>query len=182
MNLEIFKYEIKFSSWGEIYAGLKRNWISVNDIFDIYKGNHVYEYDENRLVELYIAYDESLFKLLKTIKLFLEKDNDLRIVKNEDEIDKYFDYIPDEYWEIWKLEFLLKIKHNDFSKERKLKEIAALFHNFNFPDDWLSFIYYQPQKNNVPIGIEKLYKNMLIYTEDQIKIFQKNAKRKKVTK
>jgi hypothetical protein len=168
MNLRIFDYDIKFSSWGEIYLGLKQKWISPNDVFEICQAGRITPLNDDRVAKLYLSYEESLFKLFEILKEFIKEDQDPQIIKNEDELSDDYSYIPEQYWQIWKLEHLLRIKTNNSSTEGKLDEVNSLFHSFNFPDDWLTFISYQPSKDNVPIGIHKLYENMLNYIEKQI--------------
>ncbi len=31
-QLEMFKENLKFTQWGELYAGIKMNWITISDV------------------------------------------------------------------------------------------------------------------------------------------------------
>lgn len=167
--MEIFKYNILFTSWGEIYAGLKRNWLVPDDVFNLCKQNNIESCNLDRITELQLALDESLFQFYEKIKKIIIEDKHLPILKNEDEIERDFNYIPEKYWEIWKLEFLLKIRNDNKSgKKEKLMNVTGYFHLFDFPDDWKNFIYYQPGDNQ-DSGIDSIYENFISYIDALIR-------------
>lgn len=170
--MEIFKYNICFRSWGEIYLGIKQQWITSQNVFDYCISGHVKSCDDDRLVKLYLAFEESLFVYYEQIKDFIEEDNATLITKNEDERERDFQYIPYEYWDLWKLEFLLRIKNGKYSKEDALDKIVEYYYLFDFPDEWTHLLYFQPPKENEsPVGINGLYERFLEYIDAQLLVF-----------
>ena len=62
-------------------------------------------------VDLYLSLEESLFCFLEKLKELTAKEGE-PIIKNEDEKTDYgFFYIPSQYFRIWELEFLLRIRN-----------------------------------------------------------------------
>lgn len=126
--------------------------------------------DNDRYIALYLALEESLFAFYEAIKSFIVEDKDPAIIKSEDEREPNLNYIPKVYWKIWKLEFLLRIKYSDKDLEQKLTDIVDYYYEFDFPEDWLSFIYFQPQNNES--SSSKLYAAFESYIENLEKDFK----------
>ncbi len=160
--MKVFKENILFS-WGEIYLGLKKQWISTNDVFVFCTNDKINKCNDERKVQLYLSFDESLYDFYNKIKKFIQEDYEPIIIRNEDKLERDFNYIPLQYWNVWKLEFLLRIESNDDNIEHKLIEIADCYREFNFPSEWKSFIYYQPNEITPPIGNIKLYERFISY-------------------
>jgi hypothetical protein len=172
--MHIFKEKIVFTAWGELYAGLKREWINVSDVFEFCHSGKVKCCDENRLVSLYLAYDESLYSFYELVKDFIEVDNAPIIVKNEDESERDFKYIPEAYWKIWQLEFMLRVKANSNTIEEKLEEIVKYYYIFDFPEEWTMFINFQPPICvNQIFGADQVYLTFISYVE-KVKMNFKN--------
>jgi len=87
--------------------------------------------DEDVYVDLYLSLEESLFCFLEKLKELTAKDGE-PIIKNEDEkTDDGFFYIPSQYFRIWELEFLLRIRNKEASEIDKISEITDLFDFMN---------------------------------------------------
>lgn len=169
-TIEIIKTGLHFQSWGEIYCGCKANWITPKDVLVLLRDNKVDHADEKDFVSLYLALEESYYQFLKQLKILLENTEGVVIKKNEDEIsDYYFDYIPSKYFKIWELEFLIEIINSTVSVDNKLNEVALLFDQMNYPEEWKNFLYYQPQANGKYLDNLSLYQNMIDYVEKQKK-------------
>jgi hypothetical protein len=171
--MEIFKEKITFKSWGEIYLGLKKQWISCNEVIAICENNKIGNCSDERLVKLYLAIEESLFIFYEEIKKFIHEDNDIIIVKNEDKIERSLDYIPEKYWRIWKLEFLLRVENSENDIKTKLLDIADYYYEFNFPEDWKKFLYFQPDKYGNIIEMDKIYHLFIDYIQIEKDYFTK---------
>jgi len=169
--MEIFKQNVYFTKWGEIYLGLKQQWITPQNVFDYCSNSNVQCCNEDRLVNLYLAFDESLYVYYEQIKDFIEEDSATLIVKNEDETERDFQYIPHEYWDLWKLEFLLRLKNTECSKQEKLEKIVEYYYLFDFPEEWTHLIYFQPiEEDREPLGVDGLHSQFLEYIENQITV------------
>ena len=169
-ELEIFKYGIRFQSWGELYAGCKASWITAQDIISYCEFNRTTMADDYSFISLYLAIEESYYQFLELLKILLENTEGVVIKKNEDEVsDCYFDYIQSKYFKIWELEFLIEIINSTVSVDDKLNEVALLFDQMNYPEEWKNFLYYQPQDNGKYYDNLSLYQNMIDYVEKQKK-------------
>lgn len=167
--MEIFKENVRFRHFGELYLGLKAGWISQYNVLDYCQTSLITTGNLNRYTELLSALDESLFSFLSLIKRFISEDGDVLIIKNEDEQkDNVFDYVPDEYFRIWRLEFLLRINNLPISNNEKLYEVGCLFDNIGYPSQWHSFLYYMNNESS-----EILYQKYCEYMKSEICELQK---------
>ncbi len=167
--MEIFKENVRFRHFGELYLGLKAGWISQDNVIDYCQNGLITTGNLNRYTELLSALDESLFSFLSLIKRFISEDGDVLIIKNEDEQkDNVFDYVPDEYFRIWRLEFLLRINNLPISNNEKLYEVGGLFDNIGYPSQWHSFLYYMNNESS-----EILYQKYCEYMKSEICELQK---------
>lgn len=67
---------------------------------------------------------------------------------NKDELsDIVFDYIPSKFFKIWELEFLMEIINSPLLVSEKLNQVALLFDEMNYPEEWKPFLFYQQQKD-----------------------------------
>ena len=168
-QLEIFKYDLSFQHWGELYLGCKTKWITPNDVLSFCENNKIKLAGETDYISLYLAFDNSLFQFYEQLKILVLETNDVPIIKNEDELsENVYDYIPSEYFKIWELEFLLRIKNAPLNNAEKLDEIAFLFDVMNYPEAWKSFLYYQQQENGMLLSNAALYQNFTSYIEQEI--------------
>lgn len=164
--MEIFLHNFVFKSWGEVYLGYKMNWLQPKLILDYCLQKKIKSCDKGRYVALSNALDESLYEFLELIKKYVIQDKNTPIIKNEDERENTMDYIPGEYWEVWKLEFLLRVVKNTSSIEERSEKIYELFYRFNFPNDWQSFIIYSSIYPKA--SLKELDSNMYKYLEKKI--------------
>ena len=81
--MEIFKENVRFRHFGELYLGLKAGWISQYNVLDYCQNGLITTGNLNRYTELLSALDESLFSFLSLIKRFISEDGDVLIIKNE---------------------------------------------------------------------------------------------------
>lgn len=162
-QLDIFKYDLYFRYWGELYLGCKSQWITPNDVLEFCYENQMKKFNNQRHVSLYLALDESLFKFYEQIKIFIEEDGDPLIIKNEDELNDDLIYIPQIYWNIWEKYFLLKIINNSSSISEKFDQIFLLRVPFNYPTEWDLFLYERPQANGSYSREQERYQILLDY-------------------
>lgn len=170
--MEIFKFNIKFRFWGEVYLGLKKDWITVNQMFEFCLQNRIQTSTEERYIELCLAYEDSLFSLNQKIIEFILLDCNEIIDVNEDERSIDFYKIPETYWEIWRLEFLLKIITKRHEINEKLCMVAELFDQLQYPEEWKDFLYYQPPKDGQFRSNKELYDLLLKYIDDKLSFFR----------
>lgn len=162
--MEIFKVNVRFRHFGELYLGLKAGWITPDDILDICQNNLISTSSLDRYTELLLSLEESLSSFLSLIKTYISEDGDVLIIKNEDEQnDNVFEYIPNEYFRIWELEFLLEINQLPISNDEKLYEIASLFDKIGFPPQWHPFLYYMSNDSS-----EMIYQKYCEYLKMEI--------------
>ena len=167
-ELELFKYNLRFQSWGELYLGCKTNWITPQDVVCFYENNKVRANEED-LVSLYLALEDSYHQFLEQLKTLVLKNENITISKNEDELNDFvFNYIPSKYFKIWELEFLMETISLPISISEKLSEVATLFDKMNYPEEWKPFLYYQQlfEKGKM-LDENTLYQNLIDYIEEQ---------------
>lgn len=172
-QLEIFKENLKFTQWGELYAGIKMNWITTSDVLFFCENQLINNVDEDVYVDLYLSLDESLFCFLAKLKELTAKEGE-PIIKNEDEkTDEGFFYIPSQYFRIWELEFLLRIRNKEASEVDKIREITDLFDFMNYPEPWKDFYLYPISKDDKCFGgIPSQYSKFLKYVQNEIMYFR----------
>ena len=167
-ELELFKQNLRFQSWGELYLGCKANWIAPNDVMEFCENKKVKPATDEDYTALYLALDDSYHQFLEQLKTLVLKNENITISKNEDELnDCVFNYIPQKYFKIWELEYLLEAISLPISVSDKLHEVASLFDKMNYPEEWKPFLYYQPKENGAISGEATLYQNLLNYIEEQ---------------
>jgi hypothetical protein len=171
-TIEIIKTGLHFQSWGEIYCGCKANWITPEDVLVLLRDNKVDHADEKDFVSLYLALDESYYQFLEQLKSLLYREEGIVISKNEDELsDIVFDYIPSKFFKIWELEFLMEIINSPLLVSEKLNQVALLFDEMNYPEEWKPFLFYQQQKDGCYLDEKTLYQNLNNYVESQKRLF-----------
>ncbi len=169
--MEIFKHNIRFNSWGEIYAGLKRGYMGVDEISEFCQDGKIIVCNEERIIKLSVENYESLHNVFEFIRAFIIEDNHKAIPIVSYEEDKYpFKYIPTEYWEIWKLELLLKIMNRDITIEEQLRKAhydVYVEFEYALEDAEFSFL-----GNRTGKGPNSLYRSLLSYVDNKIKYLQ----------
>ena len=168
-ELELFKQNLRFQSWGELYLGCKANWIAPNDVMEFCENKKVKPANDEDYTALYLALDDSNYQFLEQLKALLLKYEGVAISKNEDELRDYiFNYLPSKYFKIWELEYLLEAISLPISVSDKLHEVASLFDKMNYPEEWKPFLYYQQlfEKGNM-LDENTLYQNLIDYIEEQ---------------
>lgn len=170
--MELFNKNIELKDWGSVYAGIKRQWLTPKEVI-VYceKGN--IQCSEERHVELYLSYEDSLFSFLELIKKFVEEDKQPPILCNENSNNSDISCIPQEYWFFWEVEFLVRITKLKKDKVFKLYDVAAIHKDFNYPKAWNDFLYYMPQEEGKPLGIDFLYENLERYINQSIRTLLK---------
>lgn len=166
--MELFNRRIIIDNWGTVFLGLKKEWLTIKEVFNFCETGYVI-CNEKRLIDLRLAYADSLFDFFELLKKFIVEDRQLPIFWNEDSTKNDFSVIPPSYWDFWELEFLLRIINSEGEKEKKLHQVDLLHSDFNYPASWHNFIYFIPAKSNDPIGIDGLYANLITYAEEKIK-------------
>lgn len=171
-QLEIFKENLKFTQWGELYAGIKMNWITTSDVLFFCENQLINNVDEDVYVDLYLSLEESLFCFLEKLKELTAKEGE-PIIKNEDEKTDYgFFYIPSQYFRIWELEFLLRIRNKEASEIDKISEITDLFDFMNYPEPWKDFYLFSNHEKNRSDSISTGYMRFLKYVQNEIMYFK----------
>jgi hypothetical protein len=171
-QLEIFKENIKFIYWGELYAGCKMKWITSSDVLDFCNKKFINNVSEEEYIDLYLALDDSLYAFYTKLKKYTMKEGCELIVKNEDEgCDFGFTYIPAVYFRIWQLEFLLQIENKSSTNEEKIEEVSFLFDAMNYPDKWRPFYFYAIDGND-NFSISDKYAKFLLHIQEEIDWFR----------
>jgi len=168
-EMELFKKGIQIDSWGSVYVGLKMNWITPTEVIKFCEEKKI-TCDDDRFVQLYLAYEESLFAFLDLIKEFVKDDGDPLINSIEDSytLSQVSDF-PKEYWIFWEAEFLLRIVNSAESKETKLDQVASIHPVFNYPESWHPFLVHMPPVGKSAGSSDSVYRNLLSHTEELLK-------------
>ena len=167
-ELELFKHNLRFQSWGELYLGCKAKWITPQDVMAFCENKKVKPANDEDYAALYLALEDSYHQFLEQLKTLVFKNENITITKNEDELtDCVFNYIPSKYFKIWELEFLMETISLPISVSDKLSEVASLFDNMNYPEEWKPFLHYQPQENGKVSGEDAIYQRLINYIEEQ---------------
>lgn len=108
--MELFKYGLFFNNTGEIYYGLKKEFITTQHALEFIGNGTVIcisESDKRLLLSLN-KNDATSFNLIcENLRIINNNFNDVNIIKQEVEPSTY-DNIPNNYKIIWELESLLK--------------------------------------------------------------------------
>ncbi len=168
--MEIFKYGIKFTTWGEMYVGLQRKFISLKEMFNIIQSEHIlFDCGDERLVRLYLAEEEGFQEVLIVINSFIKEAGDIPIGKYDIGDPNPFKHWPDRYNDIWKLELLLRVDKKDISISKKINmAYGQVIAELNYPEDLESFSLYGGSKVG---SMEGLYENMKTYIQNRIEYF-----------
>lgn len=120
-----------------------------------------------------------MFCFLEKLKELTAKDGE-PIIKNEDEkTDDGFFYIPSQYFRIWELEFLLRIRNKEASEIDKISEITDLFDFMNYPEPWKDFYLFSNHEKNRSDSISTGYMRFQKYVQNEI-IYFKNYNQSKL--
>lgn len=162
--MHLFKENIRIDSWGVIYLGLVKGWITRTEVYT-YAEEGLIKCSDDRLVELYLVEHELLFEFLAHLKRFV-KDDDHPIIENNDDsatIDE--DQIPRVYYFFWEIESLQKIINNEKNKEEIPYRIELIYSDFHYPASWIPFLAHSPLQGyfEMPIGIDKRYNCLINY-------------------
>ena len=160
--MELFKKGKVIKSWGVVFAGLKRQWLTPTQVVKYCKEGSIV-CNELRLEKLKAALDDSLFDFFKLIKEFIIEDGQPEIAWNEDSLREFFYSIPQQYLVFWEIEFLLRVVSSNEDNEEKLYKVFSFHADYNFPASWNNFLYIGPEE--VPGGIDGKYSNLLDYIE-----------------
>ena len=72
-ELELFKHNLRFQSWGELYLGCKANWITPKDVMAFCENKKVKPATDEDYTALYLALDDSNYQFLEQMKALLLK-------------------------------------------------------------------------------------------------------------
>jgi len=174
--MTIFQHKIPFNNFGEIYVGYRLEIISAKQILEFSEKGMIVKSNESRTIELKEAYQRSLPCFFEKIISFCREDD---IFFNEEYIDNLFE-LPDKYFRIWELEFLLSVSETSISEEEKLNKIYDLFYFFNFPKEWAlnNFIRYSLKEKNIMYTDSELIYNLNKYIKNELIHFTKKQKNK----
>jgi len=164
--MEIFNKGVLINYWGEIYLGLIENWITPERTLQFCQQDKVIPCTEKKLIDLYIALDESYHTFLESIIEFSRNNNEAEISFNPDSLNDIRKNIPYTYTEIWQLEFLLEAINSSESKEKTLSKVLDLFVLFNYPNSWKPFIINQPLYEIQSFGKGDAFENLIFYTKE----------------
>lgn len=166
--MDLFSENIVLKDWGTVYVGIKNQWLTSKKVIEYCEKEHIL-CSKERLVQLYLSYDDSLYSFLELIKKFVEDDNRPLISCNEDSNQNNTSCIPNVYWFFWEIEFLMRIIKSKKDKETKLHDVADMYMDFGHPESWHDFLYYMPPKKGQPMGIDALYENLQKYVTKSLR-------------
>jgi|GEM_PF-5947735 len=174
--MTIFQHKIPFNNFGEIYVGYRLEIISAKQILEFSEKEMIVKSNKSRTIELKEAYQRSLPCFVDKIISFCCEDD---IFFNEKYIDNLFE-LPDKYFRIWELEFLLSVSEMNISKEEKLDKIYELFYFFSFPKEWAlnNFIRYSLKEKNIMYTDIELIYNLNKYINKELVYFIEKQKNK----
>ena len=158
-------------SWGEIYYGLKKDYISINFIFDNYDKNKICLFSEDRYIELLLAFEENNFEILKIVKKYIYDDDKIYLDHNEVEFieTRSFEYIPENYRkfldDLYELEIIEEIIKSQNSILEKFYNLYLNHSSVNHKNEWKIFIdfYFNGSTN---LDEDKLYRDLKAYYND----------------
>jgi hypothetical protein len=168
MTMRIFDHGIIFKHWGEIYAGHVLGFAWPESVLKFGESGKIAVCSEERLVQLHLALEESTRAFWKLIRLFVKQDGDPQIDDNiEDESAKFNRFIPQVYFAIWELEFLLRLQQDDTPEwDRILKALDWSFSSIGHKE-WKNFIRIERGK---PIILDT--SALAQYIDNKIMLFQ----------
>ena len=147
--------------WTTILIGLEKKWLLPKDMFKFLNHENFLCSDDD-LANLYMAYDHSIKELLKIVKhnaiIYGELNSNLK--------DLDFDLLSfdPKYLAYWEYIFLKSISNSSKTIKEKLNEVSILFTDFDYKEEWKSFIYYMPAETKDQIlGDEYVYSQLLKY-------------------
>jgi hypothetical protein len=173
--MEIYKENIYFSNWGQIYIGIKREWLTVDEAIDIFNKSKIL-YSKEHDILIYEAIQESHFKVLEVIKKIIRESGYPPIENVEEDIVKKgtFKRFNYNYWDIWEIELLLRIKNKNLSKEDTLYCIHLLYFDYNDIFNWYSFNPLYLLGDRIPRSTDILFDNFEKYFELKLSLLRLN--------
>ena len=157
-NLELFKEDVQFNNWIEVYVGLMYSWISASDIIQYIENKKIDFCPEERYIELYWALKESVHDFAKCIRTYIEADTGYKITFDIESrnMDQLIEQIPSKFFRIWELEFLLRIRNSERTLSDKVYDMYVTWRDFKyFNVRWEAFLWVNNMNNN--ISEEALY-------------------------
>lgn len=173
--MKIFLKNILFNNLGEIYYGVKRNFITPDMALYFCEKGYVKSCPDSICNDLEFCLEVSLSSFYDALEEKIKKSEHYIIIKKEkmSEEEDDFNYIPNMYKRIWELEFLLRAIDDHKNKETCVEKVYEYFYLFNFPQSWNQADFLIYGSNSFGLSYEMLYKNLISYTESEIKYFAK---------
>lgn len=165
MNLAINRYNLKFRSWVEIYIGLERGWIGVQDLYEFCK--ILPKCNDDRLAMLYISLEVSQVQFMRKINEFIVEDEGFIIPEKEYPYQEI--QIDPSYFQIWELECLLRITTSELSRSQKLEAVFGLHSVFGYPETWKPFLLYGSDEI---AGVDNMYHNLMNFINSRMNLFK----------
>ncbi|MEL7249612.1 MAG: DUF2247 family protein [Bacteroidota bacterium] len=131
-------------TWGVLFTGLKKDWLSSNEVVKI-----INEYSTS------LAIDKDLWVDFNVNED--DKDAILELIKQTGPLEE------EHAIKHWQQSVLISIKDSNQTVEEKLKDIELQWARFDYPKSWKSFITYMPNSNSS--SNEDLYENFLSYID-----------------
>lgn len=180
-DLKVFNDRVLFRSWIEIYIGINKNWISGRDVLFFIETKKIISVSDSDFIELYIALDVSLGEFLGLIIKKINKAYNINSTADPDRPinnlellhaqlgENFFDF-----YKIWELEFLIRIRDSQKEISEKIYDIYLLWCDFKYYKVmWDDFLWFSEARNETKQGEQKLYENFLSYSESLAKELKK---------
>jgi hypothetical protein len=169
-NLEILKYGLKFTQWGQLYIGLKFGLTTVKELMICCSLSLVTPCTEDRLVKLYMAESKGYGEFYKTLRIFMKEDDEYEIPDLTDRVIYIKeDNIPESFYEIWKLALLLKVPQRIGGDGwDKMDAISCVCEDFDPQGELREFTPYFGAGSLGEIRVEERYKIFLQYLDRKL--------------
>lgn len=135
--MKILEKKIRINNWGLILLGLKKTWITKKSFYHLL-ANEFILCSEDLIVEFYLIEEESLESLLNLLEKIIVEENEKTIIYNEFDYNQK-DIVPEEYYEFWGVEFLLRLLSEDLTKDEVLDKVVLMHSDFIY---YLGIILY----------------------------------------
>jgi len=171
--MELFKYGLFFNTTGEIYYGLKKEFITTQHALEFIFNGRVICISENdkRLLSLNKNEFTSFNFLCENLRIINNNFKNLDIIKEEVETN-VDDNIPNNYKIIWELESLLKAEDTSDNIDECLEKVYEYYYLLDFPKSWNKFLLFS-QYDSISTNIDKYknFKNHIYWEVEKVRSF-----------
>lgn len=162
--MEIFKENLLFNNFGEIYLGIQEDYITPKDVIEFCLDKKIKSLNKEIIVELIVYEHESKLDFLDLLQEISLKER--KAIGKDWSIEKYL--------RLWKLEFLLRAKNFSNDLDKVLEKVYEYYYTLEFPSDWNTshILLYSVNKYKQPISNKEIFKNLENHIKREIIFFK----------